>query len=49
MPRGNIFHKVEKEGQMDELINLIHSYNKPLFEGAADGITYIKSHEEHRA
>lgn len=48
MPEGNTFHKVEKPGQMEELIRLIASYNKPLFEGAAEGINYIKSNEKHR-
>jgi len=48
MPEGNKFHKIEKPGQMEELITLIENHGKPLFEGAADGINYIKSNEEPR-
>jgi len=42
MPNNNIFYKVEKPGQMEILKKLIEKYNKPLFDGAADGIKYIK-------
>ena len=42
MPERNTFFKVEKEGQMDALKELINKYNKPFFEGAADGIKYLK-------
>ncbi len=42
MPEGNIFYKVEKPGQMDILKKLLRKYNKPLFEGAAEGIKYLK-------
>lgn len=48
MPEGNTFYKIEKPGQMDQLISILDSYNKPLFEGAAEGMNYIKSYEEHR-
>ena len=43
MPSGNIFYKIEKEGQLDMLKNILEKYNKPLFEGAADAIKYIKN------
>lgn len=47
MPEGNIFYKIEKEGQMDLLKNIIQEYGKPLFEGAAEGIKYLKKYEKH--
>ncbi|MEK7568296.1 MAG: hypothetical protein AAB498_01550 [Patescibacteria group bacterium] len=33
----------EKDGQMDLLKGILGEYNKPLFEGAADGVKYLKS------
>lgn len=42
MPEGNIFYRIEKEGQMEDLGRLLGKYNKPLFEGAAEGLKYIK-------
>lgn len=43
MTKGNIFYKIEKEGQMDLLNDILQKYNKPLFEGAAEGIKYLKT------
>ena len=43
MPDGNKFFQIEKDGQADVLQGLLKKYNKPLFEGAAEGIGYIKS------
>ncbi len=42
MPKGNMFFKVEKEGQAESLRQLLNKYDKPFFEGAADGTKYIK-------
>lgn len=47
MPKGNIFYKIEKEGQMNLLKNILEKYNKPLFEGAAEGIKYLRTHEKY--
>jgi DNA repair photolyase len=47
MPEGNIFYKIEKEGQMDLLKDILEKHNKPLFEGAAEGIKYLKTYEKH--
>jgi len=47
MPEGNIFYKIEKDGQMDFLRNKAQESGRPFFEGAADGIKYIKRHEKH--
>jgi DNA repair photolyase len=43
MPDGNIFYKITKKGQMENLSELLAKYNKPLFEGAAEGIQYLKN------
>ena len=43
MPSDNIFYKIEKEGQLDVLKNILEKHNKPLFEGAADAIKHIKN------
>jgi len=43
MPKDNIFYKVEKEGQMDLLKNILQKNKKPLFEGAAEAIKYLKT------
>lgn len=47
MPEGNIFYKIEKKGQMDSLKRILQEGGKPFFEGAAEAIKYLKSHEEH--
>ena len=43
MPKGNIFYRIEKPGQMQTLREILQKYNKPLFEGAAEGIKYLKT------
>ena len=43
MPNGNIFYRIEKPGQMQTLREILQKYNKPLFEGAAEGIKYLKT------
>lgn len=43
MPQGNTFYKIEKEGQLDFLKNILQRYDKPLFEGAAEGIEYLRN------
>lgn len=47
MPSGNIFYKVEKGRQFNLLKAILKKYNKPLFDGAAEGIKYIKLHEKY--
>jgi len=47
MPKDNIFYKIEKEGQMDLLKNILEENGKQLFEGAAEAIEYLKEHEKH--
>jgi len=42
MPEGNAFYRVERMGQAEELAQLLNKYGKPLFEGAAEGIEYLK-------
>lgn len=42
MPDGNLFYKLERRGQMEMLESIIAKAGKPLFEGAADGIKFIK-------
>lgn len=39
----NIFYKIEKDGQMDFLKNLLQQQGKPFFDGAADAIKYLKT------
>lgn len=43
MPEGNVFYKIEKEGQMDLLKKLIEKNGKLFFEGAAEGIKHLKN------
>ena len=43
MPQGNIFYRIEKPGQMQTLRKILQKYNKPLFEGAAEGIKHLKT------
>jgi len=42
MPVGNEFYRVEKEGQMNFLRQLVGSAGRPMFDGAAEGIKYLK-------
>lgn len=42
MPENNVFYKVEKRGQMLRLMEILRKYDKPLFEGAAEGLKQIK-------
>jgi DNA repair photolyase len=42
MPEGNAFYRVDRLGQAEELMRLLNKYGKPLFEGAAEGIEYLK-------
>ncbi len=35
--------KVEKKGQLDFLKNVLNRYDKLYFDGAADGIKYLKN------
>lgn len=42
MPKDNIFYKIEKEGQMEFLEKVLQKHNKPLFEGAAEAVKYLK-------
>lgn len=42
MPEGNIFYKVEKDGQMETLKQLLNKHDKPFFEGASEGLKYLK-------
>lgn len=44
MPNGNEFELVKKNGQMEKLKELLEKYKKPIFEGAAEGVAYIKEH-----
>jgi len=47
MPENNVFYRIEKEGQMENLRDILRKQNKPLFEGAADGIIYLRDYEKH--
>ncbi|MFH1207899.1 MAG: radical SAM protein [Patescibacteria group bacterium] len=47
MPEGNVFYKIEKEGQMDHLREVLHGSNDHLFDGAAEAIDFLKKHEEY--
>ena len=47
MPKGNIFYKIEKEGQMQELRDMIKKQGKLFFEGAADAIDYLRNNAKH--
>ena len=42
MPENNIFYKVEKDGQIETLQKITEQYGKPLFEGASEGVKYLK-------
>lgn len=43
MPNGNTFYKIEKPEQHNVLSELLKKYDRPLFEGAAEGINFLKS------
>jgi DNA repair photolyase len=43
MPSGNIFYKIEKPEQYHMLTKLLKKYDCTLFEGAAEGINFLKS------
>jgi len=45
MPEGNIFYKIEKEGQMDLLRSILQENGKPFFEGAAEAIKHLREEE----
>jgi DNA repair photolyase len=47
MPKGNIFYKIEKRGQMEFLKTIINKNDKPFFEGAADAIQHLKTNEKY--
>jgi len=47
MPKENIFYKIEKNGQMELLNNILEKNNKHLFSGAAEIIKHIKENEKH--
>lgn len=49
MPEGNVYYKIEKEGQMETLENIVEKRGKLLFEGAAEAIKYLKDkgHEKY--
>lgn len=42
MPKDNIFYKIEKEEQIEFLDKKLKENNKPLFEGAAEAINYLR-------
>jgi DNA repair photolyase len=48
MPDDNLFYKIEKIGQMNLLKEIIKKNHKPFFDGAAEGIKYLKENEKHR-
>ncbi len=45
MPEGNVFYKVEKEGQMELLKDIIERHGQSLYEGAADAMNHLKKYE----
>jgi hypothetical protein len=42
MPNGNMFYRIEKPGQMDELRAIIEGQGKILFDGAAEATRWAK-------
>lgn len=44
---GNVFYKIEKPEQMANLISIIKRCNKPIFEGAAEAIKYLRDYEKY--
>jgi DNA repair photolyase len=48
LPKGNIFYRIEKEGQMELLQDIVQKNKKLFFEGAAEAIKYIKENEKYR-
>lgn len=45
MPEGNEFYRIEKNGQMDILRNIVEENDKMLFEGAAEAMNYWRDHD----
>lgn len=39
---GNTFKEIEREGQMELLKNLVSSSGRQFFEGAADGMKFVR-------
>ena len=48
MPDGNMFYKIEKDGQMEFLRTIIEEKGHRLFEGAAEAIGTINKNEKSR-
>ena len=49
MPAENEFYRIEKVGQMEYLREVLNKYSVPLFEGAGEGIKYLRQkYAEHR-
>lgn len=48
MLKNNIFYKVEKDGQMQKLREIIENNGKVLFEGAAEATNILKIYEKYR-
>jgi len=46
MPGGNIFYKIERRGQMDDFKKILAKHDLRVFDGAAEGLEYIR-HEKH--
>ncbi len=40
---GNTYQEIKREGQMEYLISLVKKSEKQFFEGAADGVEYIRN------
>lgn len=45
LPEGNEFYRIEKNGQMDMLRNIVEGNDKMLFEGAAEAMNYWRDHD----
>ena len=43
---GNKFKEISKEGQIDFLKNCVKKYKKEFFEGAAEGMEYIRNYKK---
>ena len=44
---GNTYQVIKRDGQMEYLISLVKKSGKQFFEGAADGIEYIRNVKKH--
>lgn len=42
MLEGNTYIPIERDGQMDVLLQIIQKYDKKMFEGASAGMEYIR-------